>query len=182
MTDIWQGEQIRLRAVEPRDWEQFEAWNHDVEMQRGVDQLYFPKSRERARRWAEEAANRGADGDHFLFAIENKAGYLVGSISTHAAERRHGTFKLGLALGREYRRSGYGAEAVRLVLRFFFTELRYQKVTVHIYSFNEPSVRFFTRLGFQPEGRIRRAIFTDGAYHDELLYGLTVEEFMALGG
>jgi RimJ/RimL family protein N-acetyltransferase len=60
-------------------------------------------------------------------------------------------------------------------------ELRYQKVTVHIYSFAEPSVKLHESLGFQLEGRIRRAVFTNGQYFDELIYGLTKEEFAALG-
>ena len=33
------------------------------------------------------------------------------------------------------------------------------------------------RLGCHEEGRIRRQIYTDGEYHDELIFGLTREEF-----
>jgi len=66
-------------------------------------------------------------------------------------------------------------------MRYYFQELRYQKVTVHIYSFAEPSVKLHESLGFQLEGRIRRAVFTNGQYFDELIYGLTKEEFAALG-
>lgn len=33
------------------------------------------------------------------------------------------------------------------------------------------------RLGFQVEGRIRDAIFTSGAYHDEVIVGITADEF-----
>jgi len=33
------------------------------------------------------------------------------------------------------------------------------------------------RLGCKEEGRIRRHIYTDGEYHDELIFGLIGEEF-----
>jgi RimJ/RimL family protein N-acetyltransferase len=36
------------------------------------------------------------------------------------------------------------------------------------------------RLGCQREGHIRRHIYMDGQYHDELIFGLTREEFDAL--
>lgn len=55
--------------------------------------------------------------------------------------------------------------------------LRYQKVTVYIYSFNERSMKIHESLGFQCEGRIRRAVYTNGNYYDEVLYGMTSEEF-----
>ncbi len=60
------------------------------------------------------------------------------------------------------------------MLRYFFHELRYQKVTAQVYSFNAPSIALHERLGFQVEGRLRRMIFTHGRHFDELLYGMTV--------
>jgi RimJ/RimL family protein N-acetyltransferase len=66
-----------------------------------------------------------------------------------------------------------------LVLRYYFQELRYQKVTVRVYSFNDASIRLHEKLGFQLEGRLRRTVYTNGEYFDELIYGLTVEEFVS---
>lgn len=63
-------------------------------------------------------------------------------------------------------------------MRYYFQELRYQKVTIHIYSFNDASAKLHETLGFQLEGRLRRTIFTKGQYFDELLYGMTREEFI----
>ncbi|MDZ7835285.1 MAG: GNAT family protein [Alkalibacterium sp.] len=34
------------------------------------------------------------------------------------------------------------------------------------------------KVGFIKEGRIRRAIYTNGHYYDDLKLGLTVEEFI----
>ena len=64
-----------------------------------------------------------------------------------------------------------------MVLRYYFRELRYQKATVNVFSFNEASARLHESLGFQLEGRLRRTVFTDGELFDELIYGITVEEF-----
>jgi RimJ/RimL family protein N-acetyltransferase len=47
---------------------------------------------------------------------------------------------------------------------------------VRAYALNEPSLRLRKRLGFVPEGRLRRMIYTGGAHHDVCLYGMTAKE------
>jgi RimJ/RimL family protein N-acetyltransferase len=69
---------------------------------------------------------------------------------------------------------------VPLLLRFYFDELRYQKVNAGVYAFNEASLKLHAKLGMREEGRIRRAYFSGGEYHDELRFGMTAEEFREL--
>ena len=107
---------------------------------------------------------------------------MVGDISTNHCDPRVGHLHYGVNIGRGHRRKGYASEAILLVLRYYFEELRYQKVTTTLYSFNDATIALHERLGFQQEGRIRRSIFTRGAYYDELLVGMTVEEFSAQHG
>jgi RimJ/RimL family protein N-acetyltransferase len=175
--NIWQGERVRLRGVEPDDWEAFARWDGDSEMARLSHHIEFPRSQEGTRKFAAEAALAQPKDHAYRWLIETLAGIPVGTINTHSCEPRHGTFSYGLAIAREHRRKGYAAEAIRLVLAYYFRELRYQKVTARVYAFNAASIRLHEKLGFQLEGRLRRMIYTDGAYHDELIFGLTVEEF-----
>ena len=177
--DIFRGERIRLRAVEPADADVHYLWNMDSDMSRNLDQVWFPGSRERQRRWAERSAIQEPANDEFHFEIEDLEGEAVGSISTHGCDRRVGCFSYGVAVRAEHQRRGYASEAILLVLRYYFQELRYQKCTVHVHSDNEGSIRLHERLGFQQEGRLRRTVFTRGRHYDEFLYGLTVEEFEA---
>jgi RimJ/RimL family protein N-acetyltransferase len=176
---IWRGRLVRLRAIEPGDWPVYFAWNEDDAQARGVWRVPFPQSAEAVRRWAEQEATRTPEGDAFRFAIENTAGEIVGDLTTHDCDPRVGAFSYGIAIKREHRRRGYAADAINVALRYYFRELRYQKATVRVFSFNEASIRLHQRLGFQQEGRIRRTVYTDGQYFDELIFGLTSEEFFA---
>jgi RimJ/RimL family protein N-acetyltransferase len=180
--DYWKGPKIRLRAVEPGDAEVFFAWNRDAEMNRNLDFLWPPGSLERQRRWAEKTATQEVSDDGYFWVIEAPDGQVAGCINTHHCDRRTGTFSYGVAVRREYQRRGYAAEAIVMVLRYFFEELRYQKVTVDVHSDNPASIRLHERLGFQAEGRIRRAVFNEGRYGDDLLFGMLVEEYQALYG
>jgi RimJ/RimL family protein N-acetyltransferase len=178
-TSIWQGKRIRLRAIEPADWEAFDAFDQDSELSRHDDYVYVPRSKEASKRWAEDLATEEHKNDRYFMVIETLTGEIAGAISSHACEARNGTFSYGVALGEAYRRQGYASEAIFLLLRYFFQELRYQKVTAHVYSFNEPSLKLHEKLGFQLEGRLRRMIYTNGQFFDELLFGMTADEFAA---
>ncbi len=175
---IWEGRLVRLRAIEPGDWPTFFTWNQDSETARRLHYIPFPTSQESVKRWAEKLAAQEQNDDRFFFVIENFDGEIVGSITAHSCEPHHGTFAYGIGIRREYQHKGYASEAIILLLRYFFLELRYQKVTVEVYSFNKPSIRLHERLGFQLEGRLRRMIFTKGQHFDKLLFGMTIEEFV----
>jgi len=177
--NFWQGSKARLRALEPRDWEVFHAFDADTEVARLCDQVHFPRSSEGTQAWAKEEATAKPGSDAFRWVIENEAGVIVGTINTFGCDRRTGAFKYGLAIAREHWRRGYAREAICIVLRYYFRELRYQKVNVHIYDFNEASIKLHEKLGFQHEGRLRRMLYADGAFHDEIHMGLTAEEFEA---
>jgi RimJ/RimL family protein N-acetyltransferase len=174
---IWQTDRVKLRAIEPGDWETFWAWNHDDEMTRNLDWVWFPQSREAVRIWAEEASRKRPENDEFHWVIESRDGAVVGSIATHDCNRRCGTFGYGINVLSTHRRNGYASDAIRVVLRYAFEELGYQKVTVEVLAFNEASISLHQRLGFQSEGRLRRMIFTGGQYFDLLMFGMTKEEF-----
>src|SRR6266498_4552272 len=126
--NIWQGEKVRLRAVEPADWPAFHAFDQsDTEMARLGWQINFPRSSDRARRWAEDSAAAEPKNDNYRLAVENQAGEVVGTINSHDCDPRNGTFGYGIAIGVQHRRKGYARETIALLLNFFFGELRYQK-------------------------------------------------------
>jgi RimJ/RimL family protein N-acetyltransferase len=179
MPSIWQGEHVRLRAVEPFDWEVFFRWNRDDEQARRLDFIRFPQSAEATRRWVEERARTRPETDTYTLVMENEAGAVAGGIATHDCDRRTGTFAYGLNVLEEYRGQGYASDVVRILLRAMFRELRYQKCTVQVYDFNDASIRLHERLGFRQEGRLRRMGFTDGRHFDVFVYGITAEEFTA---
>jgi RimJ/RimL family protein N-acetyltransferase len=173
---VWQGRLVRLRAIEPGDWEAYAAWNADDEQAQAVWRIPFPQSAEAVRQWAQQEAVRTPQGDNCRFVVVDHDGEVVGDLTTHDCDPRVGALSYGVTIRRDRRRMGYAAEAILLVLRYYFRELRYQKATVRVYSFNEASIRLHEKLGFQHEGRIRRTVYTNGALCDEIVLGLTVEE------
>jgi RimJ/RimL family protein N-acetyltransferase len=175
---IWAGRKVRIRAWEPGDWEAQARWHADTEGERRTYHIPFPFSVAGFQKQAEEyAQRRSEDSDVFDGIISGLEGEALGVIGGHDCNRTHGTFSIAYYVAPEYRRNGFATEAIQLLLRFYFFERRYQKANAITYDFNHESQKLLEGLGFQPEGRQRRMQYTNDAYHDFLLYGITVEEF-----
>jgi RimJ/RimL family protein N-acetyltransferase len=142
----------------------------------------LPKSEQDARAFTERYAEFGHRHERIMFSIETLEGELVGGINIHSMNQRNGTFETGTRIYRAFRGRGYGFEAKLIVLRYAFHELRFQKYNIRCLESNQPMIDHALRLGCQQEGRIRRSVYTDGRYYDDLLFGLTREEFDALDG
>jgi RimJ/RimL family protein N-acetyltransferase len=177
MSAFWQGKSVRLRAVELDDWKYFVEWDSDIEFSQFTDEVLFPDSQERTKKWIAELATTEPWKHEFRLMIENLEGLCVGTINSHTCNPRVGTFQYGIYVAVEHQHKGFATEAIRLLLTYFFHELRYQKVNVTIHAFNEGSLVLHKKLGFQEEGRLRRMVFAKGEFHDEVILGMTTEEF-----
>ena len=180
---FWQGERVRLRPLRIEDAEQSFINSLDSPsrqlLQLGIE---LPTSVEILRSSLEKYAGcKDADGV-ILFVIENHEGVNVGGISWHSRDQKNGTFSFGIVVDREHRGQGYAEDAVRILLRYGFWERRFQKCNSACVHTNEASIKLHKRLGFVEEGRRRRQVFFNGEYHDDVLFGLTREEFDAQEG
>ncbi|WP_228122974.1 GNAT family N-acetyltransferase [Saccharothrix syringae] len=175
---MWVGERVRLRGVEPEDWEAFMRFSGHSGDMRAVDRVYPPRSAAGHREWALARATAATGGDEFTLAVE-AGGVVVGRVSTHNADQRAGRFGYGIGIGHEYQRRGYAAEAVGLLLDFMFAERRYHKCEAGVYAFNGPSLALHRKLGFREEGRLRDHEFSAGRHHDMVLFGVLADEWLS---
>jgi len=176
----WAGARVRLRAPEPADADAFLAADDDGDGNRSGWRVFPPRSRGATEEWLRQGSE---DGDEFRAVVESLAsGEVVGTLNTHSCDPAAGTCGYGVTIWPWHRRCGYASDAVVVALRYLFGERRYQKCTVGVVSFNEASVALHRSLGFVEEGRLRRMHYRAGQYWDEVVFGLTVEEFAGRWG
>ncbi|MBQ6843030.1 MAG: GNAT family N-acetyltransferase [Agathobacter sp.] len=130
--------------------------------------------------FAEEQASKGNDNTSPFLIIEDKNKNQVGMASPSIEDSRVGVFTSGIFINPEFQRKGYAKEAMFMIMKFYFNQLRCQKFNASVYSYNEPSNRLCEKIGLVVEGRRRNTVFTDGKFYDEILYGLTKDEFSEL--
>lgn len=176
----WKGALVRLRPIVKEDADTpYYAIDefYDYEAERLGCAISFPLSPDKMREILEREAKKMREGDDFSFVIENLTGDVVGNVSTFQCNPRMGTFRYGIDLAKSAQRKGYGSEALYLVLRYYFYELRYQKCNAAVFSFNENSIAFHEKFGFVREGVLRNMVYTKGTHYDEIWYGMTNKEF-----
>ncbi len=177
---FWRGPRIRLRALSKADAATWLEADADSEAVRTLNLgVTLPKSSAQAAEWAERFAEFNHADERIFFSIETHAGDYVGNVNIAAMDHKNGTFQTGTRVFAAYRGQGYALEAKRIVLRYAFHELRFQKYNLRCLETNAAVIRHATRLGCREEGRLRRNVFTDGRFYDELCFGLTREEFEA---
>ncbi len=178
-SNMFEGELVRLRGVEPEDWVVFRQWDVDSEAQRAGWRIFPPQGSEAAQAWAREASAKRPDTDEFRLVIETLDGTPVGMLNTHNADAINRHFAYGIAIAREHWGHGFAEEALTLVFRYMFEERGYHKVNAWIYASNERSLRMHEKLGMVREGRIRETHYAGGRFEDEIWMGMTAEEFRA---
>ena len=175
---FWQGEKIRLRGILESDWEE---WLDDFGDSNAIRLLNWglelPKSPEIAKATFAQWADFKNIANRIMFTIETLDGEPVGGINIHSKDEKNGTFSFGIRVNRNHRHKGYGSEALRILLRYGFYELRFQKCNSGCVHTNVGSIQLHKSVGFVEEGRQRRTIYMNGQYYDHILFGLTREEF-----
>ncbi len=76
-------------------------------------------------------------------------------------------------------RKGSGSKLGVAALGFAFETLGLHKVCGQALDFNEASIRFHLRLGFQQEGVLREQKRIGGKYHDLICFGLLCHDAAA---
>jgi len=179
--NIFKGKKIRLRAKTMADVERDKQLHVDseynTELDRLTDKVYPPFSFDAREGDFENGVKQGNSLENCGLIIETLDGIAVGGIGTSNVDQVNGTFSYGLGINPEHQRKGYASEAIRLLLNYYFNELRFNKCNVTIYDFNEGSKQLHIALGFVEEGRLRESKYSNGLYYDILMFGITKREF-----
>jgi ribosomal-protein-alanine N-acetyltransferase len=110
-------------------------------------------------------------------------GALAGEINLSSVQR--GPFQsgyIGYWIDQARAGHGYTPEAVVVMARFAFEELRLHRIQISIIPRNGASRRVVEKLGIRNEGVAERYLEINGVWEDHVRYALTVEEWDDWGG
>ena len=176
----WQNDLVRLRALKEEDWEEAYYNNFDSKARTMLQyELELPPVIEEAKEGNSQFVGFKPGTGRLMFGIETLAGEYVGSFNLNAIDEKNGTFSIGMQIGVGHRGKGYGTAAMRILMGYAFFERRLNKYNGSVIKWNVGSATMLKKLGCVQEGIRRQNIFTDGRYVDEILFGLTKEDFIA---
>lgn len=176
---FWQNHLVRFRAMQPEDWKNDFSGLYDSEARLMLQyEIELPPTEERQRKGTELFSNFNRESGRLMFIVETLDGVPIGAINLNSIDERNGTFSIGLVIYSDYRSKGYGTAAMELILKYAFFERRLNKYYGSVIEFNTASAAMLKKLGGVQEGIRREQIFTKGKYYDEILYGLTKDDFI----
>jgi len=173
-----EGKLVRLRAQSMEDLDRGLQWVNDEETAKLSNGSYYPRSRDaQEARMRERMSKRGSFA-RASFAIDTRENEHIGNCDIFDASPEDRWGWLGILIGeRAYQSRGYGADAVRTLLAFAFEEMNLEAVRLQVWSFNPRAIACYRKCGFREDARLRRDLFVDGAYHDNILMSITRDEF-----
>lgn len=178
-SDLFHGAFVRLTAANAEtDADAFVRWRSDSEYLRLLDSGA-------ARAWSLPRAKSELTDppvDHwFLFMIRALADdRLLGFIDLDVDAWAHGNGWVGIAIGdRVDWGKGYGTDAMRVLLRFAFTEVNLHRVSLAVFGYNPRALRSYEKAGFTIEGRARQYLHRAGQWWDIVFMGILKDEWQA---
>ncbi len=176
------GSRVRLRPLERADLPRYQELLSDPEINLSYGGLGVPDSLAKLQRRYD--AGEYDVTDRYLHLVIEAGDTLIGQVSLKNDENlpsRTATF--GIFIGDPgYLDLGYGTEASVFLLNYAFSILGYHKVNLDLFEYNARAQAHYEKLGFVHEGRRRDNHWSRGRFWDEILMGITAEEWWARHG
>ncbi len=167
------GEKIILRAVEPEDVAALYEWEN-MEDVWSVSGTTTPFSHHTLAQFIEsQRQDIYASRQLRLMICRAEDGVAVGVVDLFEFEPQHHRVGVGILIAPPYRRSGYGADALRTVAQYAAKHLRVHQIWCNVEEDNLASIALFTSLGYCRVGVKREwNLRADGTYSSEILLQL----------
>lgn len=167
------GTKIYLRALEPEDLEFVYAVENNEAIWE-VSNTQTPYSRFLIRQYLENAHQDIYEAKQLRLAIcKNNSAEALGLIDLFDFDPKNKRAGVGIIILEENNRySGYGSEALGLLIRYAFEQLQLHQLYANISTENIASLSLFATFGFEKIGVKKDWNFTNNRFHDEALFQL----------
>lgn len=173
------GKTVALRAIEENDLISLHRWANDAEIQDMMGNPHFPSSMDFHKNWFNSLKT-----DHLnqRFAVDDQETGIIGLSSLISIDWRNKHAWHGLMLGEtKTRGKGFGVDSVMTTMRYAFDELGLERLDGSIIEYNKISYSFYCdKLGWQVEGKRRNYYFRKGKYWDQIVVGITKDDYYRL--
>jgi RimJ/RimL family protein N-acetyltransferase len=177
------GDRIMMTPLEVEDLPHIVEWRNQSEVRR----QFFHKSLLSYSGQSEWYRKYLADGQQQIFLARKKVDQQpIGMIGLYDIDIANHKAEIGSTIvgNRDMWGKGFGAEMIRLLLGYAFTDLNMNRIYAYAVNYNQGSVKVKEKCGFRIEGILREAHYCEGSYHDVVLMGIVRDDLQQadLGG
>jgi diamine N-acetyltransferase len=163
------GNKVLLRAVEPEDLNLLYRIENDPELW-DIGCFTVPYSKFLLKQYiANNQYDVFADKQLRLMIQLKETGSTVGTIDITDFNIQHSRGSIGIALLKEYRKSGLGNESVSLLCEYAFQFLHFHQLYALVSVDNLDSQALFSSCGFENEGILKEWLHIEDKWVDALI-------------
>jgi len=164
-----EGKKVFLRPVGLSDvTEKYARWLNDPQVNQFLETRFTVQSVNTIEDYVRRMMND--PGQKFFAICTTKEGVHIGNIKLGPIKKQHGTADISLFIGeKDQWGKGCASEAIYLLSKYAFDELKLRKLKAGCYSNNVGSRKAFEKTGYRLEGRLTDFINFNGQFVDHLL-------------
>ena len=163
-----------MRSMTHEDMPLVRSWRNDWSVRQYMNSTHEISEEEHANWFAQASADQHC---HLLIyeASQTPIGFVAVRVSESGGLGEWGFYKAPRSPCGTGRAMGLAA------LKFAFSEIGLYKLNGRVLAFNEKSVEFHAKLGFELEGTLRHDHFDGVEYHDVVCFGFFAKKWFARG-
>ncbi|QJX49231.1 GNAT family N-acetyltransferase [Hymenobacter taeanensis] len=173
------GKHVLIRAIEEHDLPALHKWANDPDIWNMLAGWHFPSNFEYQKKWFDNLMNNQSSQ---RFAIDVPGLGLIGTANIVDIDWKNRRGYHGIMLGdNDVRGKGYGFDTIMTIMRYAFEELYFERLDTDIIEYNKASINIYTqKCGWKIEGVRRRWYFRRNRFWDNMLVGITREDYFTL--
>lgn len=138
----------------------------------------FPYKLQDAKDFIKITQEKLIDKSAIHLGIEDKKNkQIVGMISLTKIDKTNKNAEVGYWLGEKYWGKGYMKEALDLIVRYGFKNLKLEKIYAYVFSPNIKSQKRLEKAGFNQEGMRKKHLCKNNKWYDDYIYGILKDEY-----
>ena len=166
---------VILTALRNGDSQILFEWINNRELVLSNDN-YNPVHENNHQAWFGKITNKP---DLRIFAIRKKeTNELIGTCQLYNIDLVNRSAELQIRIGNSLNQGkGYGSQAIKLLIEYGFNDLGLERIYLHVFGNNEKALRTYMKLNFIIEGKLRKAAYLNGKFHDIIVMSLLREDW-----
>ncbi|MFW6013568.1 MAG: GNAT family N-acetyltransferase [Candidatus Nanoarchaeia archaeon] len=165
------GNEILLRKLKLKDTDDIYSCVNDKEVIKWLVSLPWPYKREHAKEFIKKSFSQKKKKTAFDFAIcfpdDNR---VIGCISLNKIDNVNRKAEIGYWLSRKHWGKGIMSEALWLIERFAFKDLKLNRIYAYVLEENRSSAGVLEKRSFKNEGKLRKNQKIRGKYYNTIIY------------
>ncbi len=166
---------LKLRALEPEDLDILYRWENDSDLWRYGTTL-APYSRFSLREYLSDSRLDLFQSRQLRLMIMLKSENIpVGTIDLYDFDPMNSRAGIGILIDENYRHRGLGIDALKIIKDYAFNFLMMKQIYAFVPEKNIPSVKLFTRCGYETSGLLHSWIKNNESFDNVFLMQLIHE-------